>query len=456
MAADDVNAEQLVVPLVPDQLHEPFLKIKDPSLAEHRQGEAADPDLVPARLGDRLGEADAGDLGIAEGAVGDLVVVDRLRLAAGDRLRRDDPFMRRGVGVSRCRDQVADGVDRRIAGAHPGVDLHVTPIELDLGSFEAETVGERAPPDGHQKHLGLERLGSPFLGADLHLDPLGADLHRLDLRPDTDLDAALAERLLHLRGNLLIFQRQDTRQHLDHGHGAAETAVDRGEFDADRARSQDDQAFRNELEPERLVAGDDPRSVDFQIGEHLGDRAGRQEDVPGGDRLRAAGPAAHFDLFRPLQSSDALHDGDAVLLHQKFDAFGLTADDVALVLVDAGQVERHSGGLDPEARRRAGRLENFGAVKQRLGRNAADMKAGAAEGRVFLHQGGLESQLRGANRRDIAAGTAADDGEIERLLRFGHLGPPLARSCAPGPVRDPPGRKARASVRQASVKRGGL
>jgi hypothetical protein len=56
-------------------------------------------------------------------------------------------------------------------------------------------------------------------------------------------------------------------------------------------------------------------------------------------------------------------------------------------------------------------MVNFRAAQQRLGRNAAPVQADAAE-IGFFHDRGLEPELRRADRRDIAAGTGADDDEI--------------------------------------------
>ena len=52
--------------------------------------------------------------------------------------------------------------------------------------------------------------------------------------------------------------------------------------------------------------------------------------------------------------------------------------------------------------------------QQRLRRNAADVDARAAERLVHLDADGVEAELRGANRGDVAAGTAADDDDVGR------------------------------------------
>ena len=43
-------------------------------------------------------------------------------------------------------------------------------------------------------------------------------------------------------------------------------------------------------------------------------------------------------------------------------------------------------------------------LQQRLRRDAADVEAGAAEGRPLLDAGGLQAELGGTDRRDVAAG----------------------------------------------------
>ena len=53
-----------------------------------------------------------------------------------------------------------------------------------------------------------------------------------------------------------------------------------------------------------------------------------------------------------------------------------------------------------------------GAVQQRLGRDAADVDAHAAE-LVLLDHGGGEAELGGADGADVAGGAAAEDDDVE-------------------------------------------
>ena len=60
-------------------------------------------------------------------------------------------------------------------------------------------------------------------------------------------------------------------------------------------------------------------------------------------------------------------------------------------------------------------------LQQRLGGDAADVEAGAAERRLavgvlpFVDAGVAEAELRGADRGDVAAGPAADHDDVEGL-----------------------------------------
>ena len=88
--------------------------------------------------------------------------------------------------------------------------------------------------------------------------------------------------------------------------------------------------------------------------------------------------------------------------------------------------------LDPDAERRRPRLldgvmEGVGGMDQRLRRDAADIEAGAAQPAslfrlaALLDQHGVEAELAGADRRDVAAGPAAHDQDLG--IDLGHLTP---------------------------------
>ena len=83
------------------------------------------------------------------------------------------------------------------------------------------------------------------------------------------------------------------------------------------------------------------------------------------------------------------------------------------------QVER-GRHVDAELGHRAigGVIEQLGRVQHRLRRNAADVEAGAAERLAAFGARGLQPQLRGADRGDVAAGAGADHQDV--IIVFSH------------------------------------
>src|SRR5205823_3004218 len=63
----------------------------------------------------------------------------------------------------------------------------------------------------------------------------------------------------------------------------------------------------------------------------------------------------------------------------------------------------------------------LGGPQQRLGGNAAAVKAGASEAFVHLDDCGLEAQRARANRRHIATGPRADDHDVEFVRHAARL-----------------------------------
>ncbi len=119
------------------------------------------------------------------------------------------------------------------------------------------------------------------------------------------------------------------------------------------------------------------------------------------------------DLARRRDSRIAHDPFDLVLLKQERDAVDVGRDGVVLVLHHRRQIELGRVDDDAERGEPVGRLvEHLGGIEQRLGGNAADVQARAAERLALLDDGDLHAELRGADRADIAARAGAEDNEI--------------------------------------------
>ena len=107
----------------------------------------------------------------------------------------------------------------------------------------------------------------------------------------------------------------------------------------------------------------------------------------------------------------AHHDRDLVLLHQVRDALVELLGDRAAARDDLGDVERRLVVAEAVGVGVLHVVEHLGRAQQRLGRDAAPVEADAAE-QLALDDRGLEPELRGADRGDIAAGPGAEDDEV--------------------------------------------
>ncbi len=149
--------------------------------------------------------------------------------------------------------------------------------------------------------------------------------------------------------------------------------------------------------------------VDLGPGKRCDRRAGGDHDVRGGDDL-----ARDLDRIGTIEGRIAFKPIDLVFLEQIFDPAGQFADGLGFFSLHLIEVERDPREVDPELGE-AARLclgVKLRRVKQRLGRNAADVEARAPKRLAALGAGGLEPQLRRADRGDIATRAGADDDEV--------------------------------------------
>jgi len=85
-------------------------------------------------------------------------------------------------------------------------------------------------------------------------------------------------------------------------------------------------------------------------------------------------------VFATDELAASWQQGDFVLLEQSLDATGQLGDDVVLALDHRGHIHLHVTGADAvHDKGMPGLIEQFGRLQQRLGGNATDVEAGAAE-----------------------------------------------------------------------------
>ena len=221
--------------------------------------------LRPRSVALRLGQADRGDLrpAVRRARLGGVVHLVDVGVA-GDRVRGDEPLVRRRVGEPQAADDVADRVDVRLLRPHPAVDLDDAAVGLDLGRLEADVLDVGGAAGGDEHQLGAE-LG--------RLLALRAD-HQADARPrrrsptpasKRALVMTVMPRLVKLRSTTLLTSASSSGticgRYSSSGHLDAEVVVHAGELDADRARPDDDDVLRQRVDLEDVVAGDDALAV---------------------------------------------------------------------------------------------------------------------------------------------------------------------------------------------------
>ena len=162
--------------------------------------------------------------------------------------------------------------------------------------FEAEIFDIADDADGGDDALDGQRLHAAFAVIDGRDDAVGLLVEFCHFGASVNFDALLLETLAREGGDLGILGRQDLRQHLDHGHLGAKRAIERGEFDADRARADDKQCLRHAVRDHGLEISPDQFLVGLDARQDARPRAGGDDDVLGLVRTGAERALRRFAL----------------------------------------------------------------------------------------------------------------------------------------------------------------
>ena len=319
----------------------------------------------------------------------------------------------------RLAGQITDRPDVAHRGGAALVDRHRRALHRQVEPFEAEAGNARPAANGNQVAVGgdgarrrARLLDHQRIAAIGQAQRPGAGQH---------LDAERLESRRHRPHQFGVVERQDAVLRLDHRHLRAELGVGDPEFQPDIARADYRQSLRDLRQGQRFGRGNDA-VAERNARQRNGFRAGRQHDMLGVDGLR---PGIGLDAagLAVEHAGMAAHDLDVAALEQAGDAAGETPDDAVLPFDGAGEIQARLFDLEPErrfARLLHGMAVGVGGMNQRLGRNTADIEAGAAQ-RLPFGQYDVEPELAGADRRDVAAGPAADDQQF--CVDVVHLNP---------------------------------
>ena len=245
----------------------------------------------------------------------------------------------------------------------------------------------------------------------------------VDLRPgdaglEVKLQTLLAQALVQERTHFDVRHRNDPREELEDGDLGSQTSPDRAQLQPDVAGADHDEMLGDAVEAKRFGRADDRRAVEREEREADRLAAAGHQDVRGLERDFAPVVQADDDRLGrgdPRGAEDRL---DPVLLEEEPDAVGQSLDDLVLPREHRRDVDRQSADLDAVAAEPVvGQVVELARIEQGLARNAADVEAGAAQGRPLLDAGDLPPELCRPDGRDVTAGTRPDH---DQVITLGH------------------------------------
>ena len=297
------------------------------------------------------------------------------------------------------------------------------PVDLDAQSLQPEVFDIAHDP--HGGNHGVEFLRGRALGIfQMRHNLAGAAIQFLYRRLFKDLHPLLDEGLLGKGADFGIFHRQHAVHHLDHRGIGAQRVEEAGEFDPDRARSDDQQLFRHPFGLQRVLVGPDQIAISLQPRQLARTGAGGQDDGGGGQFFHTL-VGLHRNAALGGQMRLAHHHGDLVLFHQMANATRQLFRHAARPRHDSIQIIADPVGLQAEFLGAVHEVEHLGRAQQRLGGDTAPVQADAPK--MFpLHNGNVLAKLRRTDGGHIAPRTRADHDHIK--VSGSHRSPPLESS----------------------------
>src|SRR6516165_7783448 len=341
-----------------------------------------------------------------------------MRMQALDGLDANHAFMLGLVRQKRRTGDIADGIESRYVGFAHAIDDDKAAVSFHTELFQAEVLDIANDADRRDDALDRQRLYAALAVGYRRSDAIRFFIELGHFGAGENLDALFFEALARKSGDLGILNRQDLGQHLDYCHLRAEGAVERSEFDTDRARANNEQRFRYPIRHHGFKIGPHQFLVGLHARQYARPRAGRDDDVlglisTGAERAfgRFAVAGVYSDFAERVDQGLAPDHGNLVFLHEKADAVVEPLGDGARALDDSAGVVGDLTGRQSVIVGMLQIVQNLSRAQERFGRDATPVEANAAE-IITLDNGRLEPKLRGPDGSDVASGSRTDDDNV--------------------------------------------
>src|SRR5690606_3742708 len=286
----------------------------------------------------------------------------------------------------------------------PALDLYLRSFQPDILNVTGYPYTQHSPVYPYRLRLSA-RLFRRAVAVLLRLQVC-------HLHTGVALHPLLLESLLRERRDLHVFLRKNAIQDLRHRHLGGHVGVEAGELHADGAGTDDEQRLRHDRRDHRFAIGPDQLPVGLQLRQRPRPSTGRQDDMLGGQIGHRLSVLFNPDLAFAVQPAVAVDHGDLVLLQQVGDAARKLLRYAARPLHHLAQIEADILRAEAMGVEILQDVVDLRRAEQRFGGDAAPVQADAAEMLALDHRR-LHAKLCGSDGRDIAAGAAADDDQVE-------------------------------------------
>src|SRR5450756_228352 len=333
--------------------------------------------------------------------------IDHVSVVPGDVLGSDDSFLLGDMCQHVGSLHVTDSIYAGNTGAHVVVDDDPFLGQGDPCRFQFRT-DVRPASDRKQNVITMDfLLGTAHIECQAITSLRGGD--RLGLRPGDDGDTSFLEGCSEGQCHVLILDRQDMWHELDDGDLRPNGAEECRHLDTDNTATDHDQFLRLLPVAEDVVTGPDARIGEG--GKLDGRAASGNDDVL---RFNDLAGRVYADVCRIAQCCAALIQLDIILLHQEFDAFAQTDDDLILAGHDGTEIDTHIISSQTKLACLLHAREELAAGQHGLGGDTTPVCADPAHVGLFCERD-RQTQLSCLDCSDVPSGSATDNKNVDHM-----------------------------------------